>query len=384
MHITPAPADTLPPGIDTLFSKTKGRLFFKKGSGFLGSLLGKLKFVWTRDLQTAAIGARTLYWNPDFFMSIDDDTKVTVLAHELWHNAFLHGTRLNQRCPDIWNVAGDHVINLMLQEHGYFMGGFPYLMDPQYKGMSTDEVYDKLIQPGMPRPQEGQEPGSGGEGLSMDIAPIESPEEQAQAVADVVAAATVARMTGKPGDVPGEITLTIDKFLNPKLPWEVILFNFFNALTSEEYSFTRPSRRFEDPIVPGITGRNGLEHLIYYLDISGSITDDYILRFNSEVKFIQEELKPERLTLVTFDTKVRDQYHFERDDPFEKIVVTGRGGTDLEDVFDHATENQPTAMIVFTDMGVSIPEDPGIPIIWVCIENPTMGAPYGQIIHLDG
>ena len=69
-------------------------------------------------------------------------------------------------------------------------------------------------------------------------------------------------MDAKPGDVPGEITLTIDTFLNPKLPWETILFNFFNAMTSEEYSFTRPNRRFHDPIVPGITGRNGLEHLI--------------------------------------------------------------------------------------------------------------------------
>ena len=370
----PVPSSELPEGIDDLFNKTKGGLFYKKSAGFLGPLLAKLKMVWTMDMPTAAIGAKTLYWNPEFFMSLDKDTRVTVLAHELWHNAYLHGLRLNQRCPDVWNVAADHVINLMLQDHGYFMDGFPYLMDPQYRGMSTDQIYDLLNKPnGMP---------SAPNTLGQDVLPISGADIN-DAIADVVSAAHTARITGSPGDIPGEITLTIDQFLNPKLPWETILFNFFNALTSQEYSFTRPNRRYCDPIMPGITGRNGLEHLIYYLDISGSITDEHILRFNSEVKFIQDVLEPEMLTLVTFDTEIQDEYNFEKGDPFEKIVVTGRGGTDLTEVFEHATKLQPTAMVIFTDMEVDIPEDPGIPLIWVCVDSPTTTAPYGQIIHLS-
>lgn len=376
-----APTD-LPTDIDRLLNRAKGRLFTKKGAGFLGTLLAKLTFVWTRDLPTAAIGARTLFWNPEFFMTLDEETRVTVLAHELWHNAFMHGVRLNERCPDIWNVAGDQVINLMLQEHGYFMGGFPYLMDPKFKGMSTDEVYDILIRPGGGGGM-GQPKSEPGKDFSGDVLPV--PDSQfADALADVVSAAHVARMSGKPGAVPGEVELVIETFLHPKLPWETILFNFFNALTSQEYSFTRPNRRYGEPIVPGITGRNGLEHLIYYLDISGSITDDHILRFNSEVKYIQETLQPERLTLVTFDTKIQDVYEFEREEPFEKITVHGRGGTSLLEVFEHARQHGPTAMIVFTDLEVGIPPNPGIPVVWVCIENPSMTVPYGQMVHVSG
>lgn len=375
MTLATVPADDLPHDIDRLIDRVKGRLFTKKGAGFLGSLLAKVSLRWTRDLPTAAISARTLFWNPDFFMSLDEETRITVLAHELWHNAFLHGARLNDRCPEIFNIAGDHVINLMLKDHGYFMGGFPYVMDDRFKGMSTDEVYDILIQPGAPQ--------MAGDGLQGDVMPL-APRDFPDALADVVAASHAARISGQPGAIPGEVQLTIETFLAPKLPWETILFNFFNALTSEEYSFTRPNRRYHDPVVPGITGRNGLEHLIYYLDISGSITDDHILRFNSEVKFIQEALKPERLTLVTFDTRIQDIYEFERDDPFEKIVVHGRGGTDLHDVFDHARANAPTAIIVFTDLEVGIPDNPGVPVIWVCIENPRKTVPFGQMIHLSG
>ncbi|MGQ0565626.1 MAG: vWA domain-containing protein [Gemmobacter sp.] len=380
MSFATVPETALPNDIKRLLDRTKGRLFTKKGAGFLGSLLAKVGFVWTRDMPTAAINPKTLYWNPDFFMDLDEETRITVLAHELWHNAFLHGARRGDRCPDIWNVAADHVINLMLKEHGYFMGGFPYVMDEQFRGMSTEEVYDILIRPGGGGDAASSSPGAN---LSGDV--LDVPDAQvADAVADVVSAAHVARMSGKPGNIPGEIELVIETFLHPKLPWETILFNFFNAMTSQEYSFTRPNRRYHDPIIPGITGRNGLDHLIYYLDISGSITDDHILRFNSEVKYIQETLQPERLTLVTFDTKIQDVYEFEREDPFEKIVVHGRGGTSLHEVFEHAQANAPTAMIVFTDLEVGIPPNPGIPIVWVCIENPSKAVPYGQLVHVSG
>ena len=358
--------------IDTLFQKTKGQLFFHKGAGFLGRILAQVKFSWTDQLDTAGICPEELHWNPEFFLSLAPSHRVTVLAHELWHNAMMHSIRLGNRCPEIWNIAADHVINLLLQEHGYDMNGFPYFMDPKYRGWSTDEVYDDLIASGQP-----QTPNP----LGMDILPGNQ-EDTYTAVSTVVTAITQARLSNQAGDIPGEVSFVVDQFLNPKLPWETLLFQFFNNMTSEVYSYTRPNRRYDDPYLPGKTGRNGLEHLIYYLDISGSIHEDHILRFNSEVKFIKEELTPELLTLVTFDTEIHDEYVFEKDDPFEKIVVTGRGGTSLHPVMAHANRHSPTAMIVFTDLDVTIPDNPGIPIIWVCIDNPSKTVPYGQLIHI--
>lgn len=362
--------------IETLFNKTKGNLFFKRGAGFLGALLCKISFKWDSNMPTAAISDSTLYWNPEFFLGLDKDTRITVLAHELWHNGLMHGARRGERCPDIWNIAADHVINNMLQDHGYYMEGFPYCMDPKYKGWSTDEVYDDLVANGKPQPIPG--------GLDGDILPMEDKAAIDKAIADVVGAMASARMTNQAGDIPGEVGMIIDQFLNPKLPWEVILFNFFNALTSEEYSYARPNRRYQDPLLPGVTGRNGLEHLVYFVDISGSITDDQVLRMNSEVKYIQEELRPERLTLMTFDTEIHDTYEFEIDEPFDKIEIHGRGGTHLGQCWDYLQRNAPTAAVVFTDLCVGIPPDPGIPIIWVCTDHREAEIPpYGQLIHVE-
>jgi len=363
------------PDIDELLKKTKGNLFFQKGAGFLGPLLCKLNFEWvdSPEIQTAAISATTLYWNPTFFLGLDKETRITVLAHELWHNALLHGARLNERDHQIWNEAADHVINNMLQDHGYYMGGFDYLMDPKYKKWSTEDVYDDLMKAGgKPKPN-----SMGGDVLPMDAAQREI------AIANVVAATTTARMTGKAGEIPGETSILIESFLHPKLPWETLLFNFFNALTTEEYSFARPNRRYTDPLIRGNIGRNGLEHLVYFVDVSGSITDQQVVRMNSEVKYIQEQLRPERLTLITFDTKIRDTYEFEADDPFDEIEITGRGGTDLKDCWKYLEDRRPTACIVFTDMGLSIPENPGLPVIWICVDNPRAEVPYGQLVHFS-
>lgn len=370
---TPSPQSD----IDTLFNKTKGNLFFQKNAGYLGSLLCQVTFRWDSSIDTAGINPTTFVWNPDFFLSLDKDTRVTVLAHELWHNGYLHSVRLGDRCPDIWNQAADHRINNDLKKHGYYMGGFPYLMDPKYEDDSwtTDLIYDDLISSGgkpMERP------------MGSDVIYTDKQGDKDKAVSAVVGAMTTARMTGAPaGDMPGEIGMLIDKFLNPKLPWETILYNFFNALVQEEYSYARPNRRYEDPLLRGLTGRNGLEHLVYFVDVSGSITDEQVLRMNSEVKYIQEQLNPERLTLITFDHGIQDIFEFERDDPFPFIEIHGRGGTSLYEPWEYLKRNQPTACVVFTDLCVDIPENPGIPLIWVCTDNAYAEVPYGQLIHIS-
>lgn len=374
---------------DAIFQKTKIGLFFEQGSGFLGALLCKMSFKWAytvynEPLDTAATNGLTLWWNPEFFLSLDKESRVTVLAHEIWHVAYMHMARIGSRDPDVHNIAADHVINLMLKKHGYYMGGFPYIMDKKYDEWSTEDVYDDLMKNPPPPPPIGGAGGKTPDGLGKDIIPAMTDTEVADVLGAVVSAMTTAKMSGAAGDIPGEIEFIVDRFLNPKLPWETLLYNFFNEMTDMEYSFRRPNRRYQDPIMPGMAGVSGLEHLIYYLDISGSISDDDILRFNSEIKFIKDEFNPRTLTLVTFDTTIHDIYTFEMDDPFEKIIVTGRGGTDLHDVFDHANMNMPSAMIIFTDLFVGIPaEAPNCPLIWVCTNNPSAAVPYGKLIHLN-
>ena len=367
-------SQNVPYGLDKEFDRTKGLLFFKKGAGFLGRLLAQVEFMWTDDMPTAAISHRQLFWSPKFFESLDQESRVTILAHELWHNALAHGLRLGSRCPQLWNIAADHVINLLLKEHGYYMGGFPYIMDDKYIGWSTEEVYDDIVK-------------SGGKPFKQDpdgdVIYADGDEDIAEGMGKVVAAFASSKITCKPGDVPGEVELVVDAYLNPKLPWNVILQNYFNSVVEEVYSYARPNRRYSDPIMPGMVGREGLEHLIFGSDVSGSITEDQILRFFSEGKHIQEDLEPEAMTLVTFDTKVQNVFRMERGEDFKKFVITGRGGTCLIDLFEMAHKEDATALVIFTDLYVDIPPNPGFPVIWIVVDNPTAEVPYGQLITFN-
>jgi predicted metal-dependent peptidase len=357
--------------LNKLFQRTKGQLFFSKTcSGLLGRMLCTLDFKWDDSFSTAAISPRMLYWNPEFFLSLDEQTRVTVLAHELYHKARLHHQRRGNRDSRVYNWAGDYVINNDLKDAGFYMGGFPYLLDDRFRGMETGDVYDILVQ---------EDPLSSA--LGMDI--FEDPDMDVnEYVNDAIASFSAARFASQPGSIPGESEVFIDEFLNPVLPWNQLLYNFFNELTDQEYSYARPNRRYDNPLMRGLVGTNGLDHLIYYLDVSGSISDEQVVRFNSEVKFIKDELQPEKLTLVLFDTRICDVFTFAKDEPFEKIVTTGRGGTDLQEVFEHMKAEAPTAAVIFTDLCVSIPENPGIPIIWAISGNDGASVPYGRLIFV--
>lgn len=373
--------------LDKLLTKTKVQLFYLNGSGFVASLVATLEFKWDRTIPTACTNGVFMAWNPEFFLSLTPQTRVTVLAHEAWHVAFQHMGRCEGRDPREYNDAADFVINGMLKDHGFDMSGFPFLVDDKYRGMSTEEVYNQIH---VDKEENNNAlngdfaaPGSGPPSLTGGMSPSQI---QSKALSNVVKASTIAKMnSGKGiGNLPGEVQSILDSFLAPKLSWQTILLNFFEAMTNVEYSYRRTNRRYEDPILPGRSGASGLEHLIYYLDISGSISDKEIQRFNSEVKYIKDTYNPEKLTLVTFDTELQDFYVFEQDDEFEKIVVTGRGGTDLTKVYEHAKEQAPTAMVIFTDLCVRIPDKaPDCPLIWIVSGNDSATVPYGTLVNIE-
>ncbi len=370
--------------LDKLLDKTKSAVFLSENAAFFGSLMCSLNFIWSEDIETACTNGLTIQWNPHWFLKLDPEVRKTVLMHELWHVAKLDMIRCGVRAPRIWNYACDIVINNGLEDERYsFKGTTPWL-DQKYRGWASEDVYDELIN----QIQSEDTPGIWG---SEDEGDLVQPDPNQEAtehtiVSNVVAAATAATMSGGklPGDGPGSVETILKRFLQPKLPWEQLLFNFFNDLYEQDYTWARPNRRYHDMYLPSLQSDGGLEHLIYYLDVSGSVSDAEVTRFNSEVKYIKDTFNPLKLTLVLFDTVIQREYVFNQEDPFEEVVVVGRGGTSLVCVREHMLEHNPTAAIVFSDMYCT-PMEPipqVIPVIWVCINNGGAQVPFGKLIHI--
>ena len=359
--------------------KTKSKVFMDKhNAAFLGSLMCSLNFKWDDTFPTSATDAVDLYWNPNFFNKIPLEGRKTVLSHELWHVGLLHGVRRGTRDPETWNIACDIKINLMLEKQGFsFEGTDVAPFDKKYIDWVEEDIYDDLIQnppPQMPK--------------CMCCAHTLPPTKNGvqQNINSVVQAMHQAKIAGQAGNLPGAIDATLKKFLEPVVPWEVKLMKFFTDMLDEDYSWARPNRRYGDMYLPSkFTDDGKLTHLMYFLDVSGSIGEKDSIRFNSEVKYVQEIIKPERMTLVQFDTQIQEIKELKEDEPFVEFKVSTGGGTCLVCVRDYIQEHKPTAAIIFSDMYVTPmrPLDIEIPIIWVCINNKTVRPSFGEIIHIN-
>jgi len=366
---------------DKALNKAKITLISQRNSVFICTVLFSLKFSWDEETPTAKTNGLELLMNPDFFMSLSTEERVFLLAHEAWHVAFMHTTidRRKSKSPIRWNMAGDFVINLMLKDSGYKMpqGG---LIDEQYRDMSTNAVYDLL-----PEDTDENNPDfdsdiddAEGSGAGADADEIEAKIEDI-----VVRASTQAQMQGQdPGSLPEHMRRILDKLLNPVLDWRTILQNYMTAFSKEDYSFSRPNRRFmPDHYLPGMHSES-LGEIAVAIDTSGSVSPKEFAVFLTEINDIKESLRPTSTRVITFDTRIHDDIQLTADQPIDEVELHGGGGTDLRPVFKRMKDKEPIVLIIFSDLYCDeIRSDPGYPVIWIAVNHKDAKVNFGDLIH---
>lgn len=366
--------------------RTKSSIFLGKSAAFLGSVMSSLEFIWDTSIPTACTDGVRMMWNPDWFMKMNPEARKTVLRHEIDHVARLHMLRGEGRDPEIFNYACDIRINNDLENEGYSFAGIECCWkDQSYDAngkMAEEDIYDLLIQNSIKPPQNApwmSEPGEGdmrniGEGSKHTI------------INNVVRAVHQAKLANAAGSIPGGIEEMLNNFLSPVVPWETLLRRWFTDMLDEDYTWKRPNRRYSDMYLPSrFTDDGRLEHLVYYQDVSGSVSNQDVHRFNSELSFVWKEFKPQKMTVVQFDTKIHKIDEFKEGDTFSEIKIVGRGGTCLRCVREHILEAKPTAAIIFSDLECPPMRklDTDIPVIWVVVGNKKAEITFGHKIHIS-
>ena len=135
--------------------------------------------------------------------------------------------------------------------------------------------------------------------------------------------------------------------------------------------------------MPSMQSHNQLQDLNYYIDVSGSVTDAQVIRCNSEIKHIKDSFNPKLLRLILFDTQIRAVYEFQEHEPFEKLVIVGRGGTCLIPVREHILKTKPSAAVIFSDLWVTPMEPVKTPIIWIAVSTPVNVGTCGTLSHIQ-
>lgn len=389
--------------LQRLLDRTKTAAFRGNNSAFLGSLLISLDFRWDEKIPTACTNGLELRWNPTWFMSLTEPVRKTVLLHELWHIARLHIQRVGSRDPKVWNYACDIRINNDLKKEGHSFKDVEWCwMDPNVPDDEPEEdIYERftLLPPPKGSAWSKSESGDGAEGGADFEAPggdgdgddpskdgrANSAQQNAQIVNNVVRALQQAQLAGQAGNLPGAIRDIINKFLTPVVPWEQVLHKWMSDLQDEDYTWARPNRRFQGMYLPSrFTDDGRLEKLNYYLDVSGSISNRDVLRFNSEVKHVKEGFQPQEMKIIQFDTIIQDELIIEEGDAFDEIKVARGGGTCLKCVKRHIDKDRPTAAIIFSDMYVLPMEalEFDIPVLWVVLGKGGHQPNFGEVVRI--
>lgn len=155
---------------ELLMTRTRARLV--RDFVWYGSLALRLKIVETAAEKTAMTNGVELRYNPEWFSQFADDERLTILAHEVLHCAFLHMTRRGTRDVNRWNRACDYVINLILKDAGFRMPE-KALLDERFRGLGAEAAYamldDEENPPAPPKSSDdASEDGSSGDGSSDD------------------------------------------------------------------------------------------------------------------------------------------------------------------------------------------------------------------------
>lgn len=333
----------------------------------------------TLNPPTLATDGREVMVHPDWVKAHTGRELSWALAHETFHCVFKHMLNRKTRDPYLWNIAGDVVINQLLETDHVGTRPKGVVWEPKLYadgGKTTEGVYNLLQQQGK----------SGGQGDQWDncTAVNGDPSQQAGMDAEwsvkIASAAAAAKMCGK---LSADLERLVGEALRAKVSWKDQLRHFFTKRARIEHTFARPNRRFlsQGLYLPGKSG-NTLGDVLVGFDLSGSVTPDEMQEFVAELRNIKEDCKPSGVHVCYFASEVTSYEHFGFDDELD-LHPRGTGGTAFRPVFEYAERHgfEIDACVMLTDLYASdFGPPPEYPVMWAT--TGATSAPFGEVIEL--
>ena len=317
--------------------------------------------------------------NPEFWVTLDENTKTGVLKHELLHIAFFHLLNMDN-FPDrkLHNVAADLEINQYIEDKhkGEKWDGLEIHKEPFAKlnlePKQGTKYYYSMLQEEIQNNPEGDiaefmesmdpmhELWEAFDGLSDAEKKLiaKQIDHQLKEIADQV--------NKNHGTIPGEMkdyVLGLFEMEEPVLDWKAYLrrFNGMSQKILTKKTRRKPSRRY--PSNPALKIKPKKRTLVA-IDTSGSVNNNELIEFFNEIYHMYKT--GTEITVVECDAQIQREYEYKG--VLEEIKVAGRGGTDFEPVMVYLKEHQHKFqnLIYFTDGECSAPETkPMKPILWV-------------------
>ncbi|NBW12373.1 MAG: hypothetical protein EBR82_30510 [Caulobacteraceae bacterium] len=354
------------------------------------------------EIETACTNGVDVWYGRKFVETLNDKALNFVIMHETMHKAYRHLSiwkKLHDKNPILANAACDFVINLQIQDYdpngivveipkdesGKMLG----CIDEKYRGMDAAQVFALLE-------KEVGEDGSGIAGFdehdwngASDIDPNE-----AKKIAEEIdhALRQGALLAGK---MNGELSREVRELLTPKIDWRDALRDFVKSIAkgNDDSTWRRYNKRLvgSDIFLPSSLSKK-LGRICVGIDTSGSVDGEILTKFLSEMQSICDEVSPEGVDLLYWDSSIASHESYEGVEVESLISTTkprGGGGTDPSVIPKYIKDKDlsPECVVVLTDgefySGEGNWSEVDAPVIWVIVGNKDFSAQNGIVLHID-
>lgn len=338
--------------------------------GFFGNLAMRLKLVNADEwCETAATDGRHFYYNTEFILSLRNKQMMFLFCHELLHCAYDHMSRTGNRDRTIANIAMDYVVNADCINHGLGekISQVPILYDRKYEGWHWEAVYDDLMKNVkqvtldelaemlLDDHMDGNKEEDGSDNKEgKGKRPVLTDAERQQIKDEFKEAMLSAAQATGAGNLPGGLKRMLKDLTEPKIDWREFIRQQIQSTVKNNYTWTIPNKKqFSNGFVlPSMMKEDSIDICIG-VDTSGSITDEMIRDFFSEVQGIMDQFPDYKIHVWCWDTSVHNPQEFtpHGSESIMHYELAGFGGTDSAINWHWMKENEvePKLLIMFTD-----------------------------------
>lgn len=344
--------------------------------------------------ETAYTNGRDVVYGRQFVESLTNEELRGVILHEAKHKMYRHlhtWGHLFKQNPTKCNMACDYVINLEIMDEAKQINELfidlpkHRLLNEEFRGLNSADVFALL--PDRPNGGEGQCLDEHGWGEAQELSAGEQEELQKELDQAIRQGAILA------GKVGGSLNRSFDELMRAKVNWKEALREFVSSfcIGKDESTWKRPNRRWlqEDIYLP-TTYSETVGRVVVAIDTSGSIGGWILTRFISEVASLMENVKPEQVDILYWDSQVAGHEVYDGADVDRMTQTTkpkGGGGTSPSCITRYMAKNkiEPACAIVLTDgyVGNDWGGNWNCPVLWCIVGGCNATPAVGQAIKVE-
>ena len=385
--------------LDSKISQAKAKLLVDYP--LFGTIASKLELISNDDIQAFKSDGIKVEYNSDYLQKLSISEMEFIFANGAMHASLAHESRRLDRSGWLWQMSTDMAINDMLVENGMDLpDAAQYRV--RFKGMYAEEIYAEL-KADILREEDNleyvdldssDESSKGSEVNGLDESSLCNTSDQklqSEINAEIIQAEqlfsefaqSILQNEEKAGTLPLHIEHFFTLHVEGKVDWREELKYAIDRFYKDDYTLMPPDKKFLHAGIYLPSSTSQRFKLVVAVDSSGSIDEELLNTFLSELNFLMSTIPNYEIDLLICDNKIRAHKTFYNGDILE-TDISGGGATDFRPIFNFIDENldDTKLLLYFSDLDGIFPKDePNYDVKWIVPKE--LESPFGEVIVLD-